>query len=61
MKKMMMALAAVCVTVIGVTIDTDSLKAEMGYRCAFCKGTGFNGNTQYNCVHCKGTGRNCSY
>ncbi|MBQ3240318.1 MAG: hypothetical protein IJB00_03945 [Akkermansia sp.] len=65
MKKMMMALAAVCVTAaglsIGATIDTDSLKAEMGYRCSFCNGTGFNGNTQYNCYHCKGTGRNSSY
>ena len=60
---MMMALAAVCVTTaglsIGATIDTDSLKAESGYRCFACNGTGFQGNR--NCFHCKGTGRNSSY
>ncbi len=65
MKKMMMALAAVCVTAaglsIGATIDTDSLKAGNNQRCYFCNGTGFNGNTQYNCYYCKGTGRNSSY
>lgn len=65
MKKMMMALAAVCVTAaglsIGATIDTDSLKAEIGHRCSFCNGTGFQPNTPFNCFHCKGTGRNSSY
>ena len=63
MKKMMMAFAAVCVTAaglsIGATIDTDSLKAECGFRCSVCNGTGFQGN--WNCIHCKGTGRNSSY
>ncbi len=63
MKKMMMALAAVCVTTaglsIGATIDTDSLKAECNMRCIYCNGTGFRG--QHNCCYCYGTGRNNSY
>ena len=62
---MMMALAAVCVTVaglsIGATIDTDSLKAEHGVRCFRCKGSGFEPNANHNCIWCKGSGRDCSY
>lgn len=36
----------------------DSVTME-GFRCSFCKGTGFSGN--YNCLHCNGTGRSASY
>lgn len=65
MKKMMLALVAVCVTAaglsIGATIDTDSLKAESGYRCYACNGTGFQPNTPFNCPLCRGTGRSGSY
>jgi DnaJ-class molecular chaperone len=36
----------------------DHSKCE-GFKCNFCKGSGFNGNV--NCFHCKGTGRLNSY
>ena len=70
MKKTIMALAAVCVTVMGFAIGT-SAQATAGtsepdcyngtgmFRCFACNGSGFNGN--YVCVHCKGTGRSHSY
>ena len=71
MKKAIMALVAVCVTVAGFAIgtsstvqaavDTKSLdcNGSVPTRCVFCGGTGFRGN--YNCPHCKGTGRTSSY
>lgn len=67
MKKTIMLLAAVCVTLVGFTIgtnaqasvDTKSFDCDVNMRCTFCNGTGFKGN--FNCFHCKGTGRNSSY
>ena len=38
---------------------SDSIKTEIGMKCGFCKGTGFQGN--FNCFFCKGKGRNGSY
>jgi hypothetical protein len=67
MKKFAIIALAVVVSSVGLTFAASSLrnveehsKGEAGYRCHFCKGSGFGSNNR-NCVHCKGTGRNSSY
>lgn len=63
MKKIMMTLVAACVTIsgfaIGASTDERPFDCNIGVRCVFCGGSGFNGN--FNCFACKGTGRSSEY
>ena len=72
MKKTLLIGALAALAIFGTTVylhaesSTPSLKDEgtlhLGFRCEFCKGTGFsNGTGSTNCNFCKGTGRNSSY
>lgn len=70
MKKTLLV-AALVVLSLGVTgsilhagaaskyIHEDGILA--GFRCTFCKGTGFQPNTNFTCYACKGRGHSNSY
>ena len=48
------------VNVTGGCCDKHAQKGlDSGFKCTFCKGTGWNGD--FNCSFCNGTGRNSSY
>ena len=63
MKKIIYAIVFALVTSVVVAINmqtTQNQTIDTGYRCSFCKGSGF-GPYDRNCLHCNGTGRNASY
>ena len=66
MKKIVLVALAVSLTAIGGSYALNVLKdieehskCEAGYKCSFCKGTGWSGERK--CIHCSGTGANSSY
>lgn len=67
MKKIVLIATAAIVASVGATYAANSMlnirehsKCESGYKCYFCKGTGWGSNNM-KCIHCKGTGANSSY
>lgn len=65
MKNLFLAVI-VAVTVVGGVKAVNLMKhsdhqhsVDSGFRCFFCRGSGFNGN--FNCIHCNGTGRDATY